>query len=109
MRLSVNDAEAERQNDAKFLGVIIDSELNWEKHVAAVRKKCFGGLATMRRLRHTLSVSLKARLYRAPIQPHLDHCAVAWEECSKLLQRNIEQIQKYGMQQSSDDATSNLK
>ena len=62
VRLSVNDVEIERQN-VKFLGVIIDSELNWEKHVAAVRRKCFGGLATARRL--TLPVSLKARLYSA--------------------------------------------
>ena len=99
VRLSVNDVEIERQNNVKFLGVIIDSELNWEKHVAAVRRKCIGGLATVRRLRHTLPASLKARLYSALIQPHLDYCAVAWQECSKLQQRRIEQIQNYGMRQ----------
>ena len=52
VKLSVNDVEVGR-DDVKFLGVVIDSELNWEKHVAAVRKKCFGGLATLRRLRNT--------------------------------------------------------
>jgi len=99
VRLTVNDVEVERRNDVKFLGVIIDSELTWEKHVAAVRRKCFGSLATLRRLRHTLPVRLKARLFSALIRPHLDYCSVAWQECSKLLQRRIEQIQNYGMRQ----------
>ena len=73
VRLTVNDVEVERRNDVKFLGVIIDSELTWEKHVAAVRRKCFGCLAMLRRLRHTLPVSLKARLFSALIRPHLDY------------------------------------
>ena len=100
VRLTVNDVEVERRNDVKFLGVIIDSELTWEKHVAAVRRKCFGNLAMLRYLRHTLpAVSLKAKLFSALIQPHLDYCSMAWQECSKLLQRRIEQIQIYGMRQ----------
>ena len=61
--LTVNDVEVERRNYVKFLGVIIDSELTWEKHVATVRRKCFGSLAMLRCLRHPLPVSLKARLY----------------------------------------------
>ena len=73
----------------KFLGVVIDSELNWEKHVAAVRKKCFGGLATLRRLRNTLPVSLKSGLFNALIRPHLDCCSVVWQECSKVQQGKI--------------------
>ena len=39
-RLTVNDVEVERRDNVKFLGVTIDSELIWEKHVAAVRRKC---------------------------------------------------------------------
>ena len=77
VRLTVNDVEVERRNNVKFLGVIIDIELTWEKHVAAVRRKCFGSLATLRHLRHTLPVSLKARLFSALIRPHLDFCSVA--------------------------------
>ena len=80
-------------------GLVIDSELNWEKHVAAVRKKCFGGLATLRRLRNTLLVSLKSGLFNALIRPYLDYCSVVWQECSKVQQGKLEQIQNYGMRQ----------
>ena len=73
MRLTVDDVEEERRNNVKFLGVIIDIELTWEKHVAAVRRKCFGSLATLRCLRHNLPVSPKARLFSALIRPHLDY------------------------------------
>jgi len=79
VRLTVNDVEVERQSDVKFLGVIIDSELTWKQHVAAVGRKCFGSLATLRCLRHTLPVSLKSRLFSALIWPHLDYCSVAWQ------------------------------
>ena len=99
VKLSVNDVEVERRDDVKFLGVVIDGELNWEKHVAAVRKKCFGGLATLRRLRNTLPVSLKSGLFNALIRPHLDYCSVVWQECSKVQQGKIEQIQNYSMRQ----------
>ena len=97
VKLSVNDVE--HRDDVKFLGVVIDSELNWEKHVAAVRKKCFGGLATLRRLRNTLPVRLKSGLFNALIRPYLDYCSVVWQECSKAQQGKIEQIQNYGMRQ----------
>ena len=38
-------------------------------------------------------------IFSALIRPHLDYCSVAWQECSKLPQRRIEQIQNYGMRQ----------
>jgi len=57
VRLTANDVEVERQDDVKFLGVTIDSELTWEKHVAAVRRKYFGGLATLRCLRHPCKIN----------------------------------------------------
>ena len=99
VKLSVNDVEVERRDDVKFLGVVIGSELNWEKHVAAVRKKCFGGLATLRRLRNTLPVNLKSGFFNALIKPHLDYCSIVWQECSKVQQGKIEQIQNYSMRQ----------
>ena len=99
VRLSVNGTEISRQDYVKFLGVLIDSGLTFEKHVAAVRRKCFGGLAILGRLRNTLPMSLKAALFDALIRPHLDYCSVVWQECSKALQRKIEQVQNRGMRQ----------
>ena len=99
VKLSVNDVEVERRDDEKFLGVVIDSELNWEKHVAAVRKKCFGGLAKLRRLRNTIPVNLRSGLFNALIKPHLDYCSVVSQECSKIQQGKIKQIQNYSMRQ----------
>ena len=75
VKLSVNDVEVERHDDVKFLGMVIYSELNWEKRV---RKKCFGGLATLRRLRNTLPINLKSGLFSALIRPCLDYCSVVW-------------------------------
>ena len=34
----------------KFLGVIVDKDLNWNEHVTSIRKKCLAGLAQLRRI-----------------------------------------------------------
>ena len=51
MKLSVNDVEVEQRDDVKFLGVVIDSELNmwlqlerrvwWPGNIEAVEKHPF--------------------------------------------------------------------
>jgi hypothetical protein len=62
-----------------------------------VRKKCFGALAKLRRLKNVLPPDLKKRMYNALVLPHLDYCSVVWKECAQELRTKIERVQKYGM------------
>ena len=68
-----------------------------KKHIRSVRRKCFGQLARLRKLRDVLPASLKKRIYNALVLPHLDYCGVVWQECTKSLQLKVEQIQNHGM------------
>jgi len=63
----------------------------------AVRRKCFRGLAELRRLRDALPAVTKKNIYNALVLPTLDYCCVVWQECGKLLQQRVERIQNYGM------------
>ena len=36
-------------------------------------------------------------VFNAFVLPHLDYCAIIWQECSLKLKSDIERIQKYGM------------
>ena len=71
--------------------------MTWADHVEAVRKKCLGGLAKLRRLRDTLPAALKKNIYNALALPHLDYCCVLWQECRIQLQQRVERIQNYAM------------
>ena len=75
VKLSVNDVEIGR-DDVKFLGVVIDSELNWEKRGCS-SKGVFWWLGNIEALeKHP--VNLKSGLFNALIRPHLDYCSVVW-------------------------------
>ena len=86
-----------RSRKVKYLGVWVDDKLTWSEHIAVVRRKCFGGLAKLRRLRDALPVDTKKKLYNALVLPILDYCSVVWQECRKDLQQKVERIQNYGM------------
>ena len=81
----------------RCLGVWIDDGLTWREQIEAVRKKCFMGLAKLKRLRNILPTCTKKKIYCALVQPHLDYCSVLWQECSKVLQKKLDRIQGYGM------------
>ena len=86
-----------RSKKVKYLGVWIDDGLTWQDQVEAVRRKCFAGLAKLKRLRNVLPSSTKKRIFCALVQPHLDYCSVVWQECSLALQLRLNRIQNYGM------------
>ena len=86
-----------RSEKEKCLGVWIDDCLKWRDHIDAVRRKCFAGLARLRRLRDTLPLSTKRKMHNALVLLHLDYCCVLWQECGKTLQQSVEIIQNCGM------------
>ena len=81
------------------MGDIIDEKLTWKEHIEAVRKRCFGYLARLRKIRNIVPPTMIRRLYNAMVLPdHLDYCSVAWMEYAKSLQLKIEHIiQNYEM------------
>lgn len=52
--VTLRGQEVTRSDKVKYLGVWIDEGLTWSDHIEVVRKKCFGGLAKLRRLRDSL-------------------------------------------------------
>ena len=95
--VKLNEKEVERSEKVKLLGVWIDEGLTWKAHIEAVRRKCFRGLAKLRRLRDALPAVTNKNIYNALVLPTLDYCCVVWQECGKLLQQRVERIQNYGM------------
>ena len=69
----------------KYLGVVVDENLNWDKHITKVRQKCFTNLALIRRACSYLPTAVKKSLYNALVLPHLDYCSVVWNSCNHCL------------------------
>ena len=66
----------DRIRKAKYLGVVIDDELLWQKQVNGVTQKLFCKIALLRRLSVFLDSSTMNILYKSLVQPHFDYCSV---------------------------------
>ena len=81
-------------DQVKYLGVIVDKQLNWKRHIEQVRNKCLSGLAILCKVRRALPPKLKSLLYLTIVQPYLDYCSVVWMEYCKHDAIKLERVQK---------------
>lgn len=57
----------------KFLGMILDSKLNWKSHVEYISKKLAMGLYMLRRLKCTVNSNVLLNVYFSQIQSLLSY------------------------------------
>ena len=81
----------EQVNYIKYLGVTIDSQLLWSKHIESICSKVSRSIGCIRRIRHLISYEVLINLYYALILPDLNYCCTAWGGCSKT---NLSKLQK---------------
>ena len=68
----MNDEEVKRCDEVKYLGVIVEKQLNWKRHIEQVRKNCLSVLATLYRIRRALPPKVKTLLYLTMVPPRLE-------------------------------------
>lgn len=85
-----------RTENAKYLGVIIDSNLSWNQHVDTVCSKLSSGIFVIKRLKSiTENQSILRTAYFALAESHLRYGLVLWGNSSKSnLQRVLVQQKK---------------
>ena len=87
----------------KFLGVEVDSSLNWKHHILCVEKKISSVIGVLYKIRYKLNQSAALLIYDALIQSHLSYCNIVWGSTYVTSLVNICSLQKralrlcYGM------------
>ena len=74
----------------KLLGIVIDENLSFNKHIEHLIKKISSKIAVLHRLRYRLAVSLRNQIYLAIVQFNFDYCFTVWGNTSK---QNLKTIQ----------------
>jgi len=67
-----------QEEGVKFLGVVIDENLDWKLQVNQVKKKIGKGNYILWRYRNKLSVNMKRTIYESFIRTHLTYCLSVW-------------------------------
>ena len=86
-----NDCSAQ---SIKFLGMYIDENLTWKKHISEVTKKVSRALFSLKQVKHTLPLDSLRTLYFALIHPHLSYGITAWGNADKNIIKQVISMQK---------------
>ena len=78
VKLCINKVPIQQVGNTKFLGVIIDNNLNWSNHISYINSKIAKGIGIICRARHLFSKSALINLYYAFIFPYLSYCVEVW-------------------------------
>ena len=76
--IKLDEYVIDRVYSTKFLGVVIDSELNWKEHIKKVKSKVTKSLAIMYNLKEVLSVKSMKLLYNSLVFPYINYCLEVW-------------------------------
>lgn len=83
-----------QSNHVKFLGVYIDSLLNWGNHIDHLIKKISAQCFVIWQLRSFINIHILKMYYFAHVQSQLSYCIICWGNCSRfnevfILQKKI--------------------
>ncbi len=67
-----------QEEGVKFLGVIIDENLDWKLQLKNVHKKISKGNYLLWRYKQRLSLSMKKTIYESFVRTHLTYCLTVW-------------------------------
>lgn len=63
---------------SRFLGVELDSNLKYHRHIAYIRKKMIYGVRILIKSRHYFSRSTLMSLYFSFVHSHISYCIISW-------------------------------
>ena len=76
--LNIDGIPIRRTSTAQFLGVLIDKDLSWEPHVAALRRKLGYASGVLSRIHDSVPEELNTDLYHTLFESHLTYCISVW-------------------------------
>ena len=76
--IKINGINIDRVYVTKFLGVLVDSKLNWVNHITYVQGKVAKSLSVMFKVKYLLNKSALYTLYCSLVLPYLNYCCEIW-------------------------------
>ena len=79
-------------NHEKLLGLIIDKNLNFEKHLTILCKKVSGKVSALARMVKILPFDKKRLLLKTFVESQFSYCLLIWMFCSRKMNKKINHI-----------------
>ena len=93
-QLTINGQSIERKSSTLFLGVVLDSKLNWHEHISYIKGKIAKNIGIINKVKRVLNVSTLRTLYYAFVFPYLSYCIECWGSAAKTRTSPLLTLQK---------------
>ena len=90
----LNGSKIKCEEHVKLLGVTIDYELNFDKHISEICKKSARQLNVLKRIGRYLNKLGRLTIYYSFILSNFNYCPVTWHFCSEKNTKKMEKIQE---------------
>ena len=82
VKLFINNQSLTEGNSIRYLGIYIDSNLNWKSHINYIAKKVKRSIGTLSKLRYYLNSKTLLDLYYALVYSFLKNCIISFSFAS---------------------------
>ena len=89
----------EEVEEEKDIGVVVDDQLRFHKHISEKVTKANNVMGIIRRSFTHLNEEIFLKLYKALVRPHLEYAAVVWSPTYKKYIKSIESVQRRATKQ----------
>jgi hypothetical protein len=83
-----------RVHEAKFLGITIDENLTWKRHVNDVCNKCSRNIGVLNKLKYFLPKKSLYQLYCSLVLPYINYGILIWGNANKVYVNKVFRLQK---------------
>ena len=77
-KVEINKTKLKKCSSYKYLGVMIDDQLDWKSHINYICAKVTKVCGVFAKLRHCISKELITTVYHALVASHLNYCNIIW-------------------------------
>ena len=99
----IHDKLLKETNHARYLGVTIDSKLNWIEQNSSLCKKANSILGFLKRNTSKCPSYIKEKCYKTMVQPILDYGCTVWDPHHKNQIENIRKVEKNAARYVTND------
>ena len=88
----INGSPLEKCDQYKYLGVVIDKNLNWKSHVDYISTKISKACGVLSKLRHFMSSKILVEIYHALVHSYLRYGIITWGNASDTTLKPIQTL-----------------
>ena len=82
-----------RKVEGKILGVYVNENLNWDRHIMETVKSCYGTLALLRKIKRLTTFQLRKQLAECLVLSKLVYCNVVFDPLTNSQRQRLQKVQ----------------